>query len=384
MGVYLDWAATAVPYDEALDEQRRVSREFFANPSSLHEPGRAARRFMDECRSEIASYIGALPEQLVFCSGATEANNLVLLSVLGRRKGGHVIVSAVEHSSGYEPALFLRSLGYDVDFVRPASDGRVRPEDVAAKVREDTLLVSVMLVNNETGAVQPVEEIVRAVRAVQRRNVHVHSDVVQAAGKIGLDLRGLGVDSASISAHKFGGTRGAGILYAARQWDSVIKGGGQEQAMRPGTENLAGIASMRRALAISEKERERNREHCLRLKKELVDGIAKIKGAVFLPHEAAEDTEHYVPNILSVSFPPVPGEVLQRVLSDAGFYVSTGSACSSRAKRNSRVMDAMGIADSLSFSSIRISTGPLSTEKDIEDFISFIKKEIPLLIKIAR
>ncbi|MEM5948358.1 cysteine desulfurase family protein [Spirochaetia bacterium 38H-sp] len=384
MSVYLDWAATAIPYKEAIEEQTRVCSDFFGNPSSLHEPGRAARRLLDSCRSDIASMLSVRPEQLVFCSGATEANNIALLSVLTRRKRGHVIVSAIEHSSGYEPALLLSSMGYDVDFIRPDASGIISPVDIANRVREDTVLVSVMLVNNETGAIQPVREIVQAVRTVQRRNIHVHCDVVQASGKIAFNLTELGVDSASISAHKFGGVRGAGIMFAARQWDVLIRGGGQEQAMRPGTENVAAVAAMRRALEISEKEREKNSEHAIRLKKELIDGISNIKGAEFLPVEVTKKEKQYIPHILSVSFPPVPGEVLQRVLSDAGFYVSTGSACSSRARRNSRVMDAMGISDRISFSAIRISTGYLTTEADITEFLRFIKREIPLLMKIAR
>ncbi|AEJ61899.1 aminotransferase class V [Spirochaeta thermophila DSM 6578] len=384
MRVYLDWAASSPPDPEILDLQRRVAEDMFANPSSLHTMGRKAQEALHQAREKAALSLGTTTERIYFTSGATESNNIVFTSLLLRRRDGHVVTSAIEHSSAWEPALLLKRLGYEVTSVRPRSDGILTPEDVVEAVRPDTLLVSVMLVNNETGAIQPVREIAEAVRERAGRRVHIHSDVVQAVGKIPVDLEALGVDSASVSMHKFRGPRGVGILYLARQIEVLYAGGGQEWGMRPGTENLPGIVAGSEALVRAVRRREEGAEQASRLMGRLIEGLCEMKGVQILPEERLTVPERYSPFILTVSFPPVPGEVIQRVLNDAGFAVSTGSACASHKGKGRRVLDAMGIPEEVSFSSIRISIGPDTTEDDIEEFLRYARKELPLLMKVAR
>lgn len=381
--IYLDWAATAKPDLELLQKALTSSINDFANPSSPHKSGKEASKNLEQSRKRCCSAFGCKPDQLFFTGGGTESNNIILNSLLRKPKTGNIIISGIEHSSVYEPALRLKDFGWEVRILFPGNDGRISPEEFASKVDKDTILASCMMVNNETGAIQPVEEIGTQIKDSNRRT-HFHVDAVQAAGKISLNLESLPVDSASISSHKFRGPRGAGLLYLNKQIDPLYSGGGQEAGVRDGTENLFGAiataAAADKALAgIIEQL-----EHALKLKTVLINRISELKTAFFIPacgRDKLLDTELFSPYITSVSIKPVPAEILVRVMSDRGFDISTGSACATGNKKKSRIMDAMGISAETAFSTVRISTGPDTELEEIEQFCETFIRESSILVK---
>ncbi|MBN1836727.1 MAG: cysteine desulfurase [Spirochaetales bacterium] len=405
--VYLDWAATAPPDPEILDSVSATATRCFANPSAIHASAREAAALLEEDRRKLASLLGCLPQEIIFTSGGTESNNMVIFSLLqpgtaavagtplgtppqaaAGRSAPRILLSAVEHASVYNPATALRRYGYDVTMVPASPDGRVDPRRVAAGIDEQTRLVALMLVNNETGAVQPVAEVSAALRELRRRSgrtVHLHCDAVQAFGKIPVRPEELEVDSLSISAHKIGGPRGVGALYLRRnaRADFLYVGGGQEGARRPGTENLPGI----HGLVLSAERACGSMEHNLRqveaLMERLLRGLQEVEGAVLVPTSRPANGRDYSPYILNVAFPPVPGEVLVRVLEEEGYAISTGSACSSRKKDRFRVHEGMGIDSRVAFSAVRVSLGPSTRPEDIDGLLSAFARRLPELLRVA-
>jgi cysteine desulfurase len=400
---YLDWASTSPPDSGILAEAARVAADSFGNPSSRHALGTAARDRLEEARSRLAAAIfgpgvdgpsataGAsrAPGRLAFTSGGTEADSIPLLALLraalnARRDGSikrlHLVASEIEHAAVYEEALLLKSLGIGVSFVAPEADGRVDPGKIGAAVEKDSALVAVMAVNNETGAVQPVAEIAqaiaRAASAFGRAPPRLHVDAVQALGKIGFDSRAAGAGSAAFSAHKLRGPRGTGALWVAGEaggasgLEPLALGGGQEGALRPGTESLQGAWAFAAAAAAARDNFAQRAALARNLEERLLVGLSSIPGALALPLGRQARDERYSPYILSVAFPGLAGEVLARSLSDSGIAVSTGSACSSNSKRaGRRILRAMGLPDDLAGSAIRVSTGDGSTEADIDAFL---------------
>lgn len=374
--VYLDWASTTREDPAVSDLVRDIALFSFGNPSSRHSYGKEAARLLEESRATIASGLACGSEQVLFTSGGSEANNIILTSLLLKRAGGSVLISGIEHPSVYEPAALLNRLGFGLIIVPAEKDGHMDAERIGASMREDTILVSVMLVNNETGAVQPVQDIAKAVRSHSKRRVHIHADCVQGFGKLPIDVKALGVDSISASAHKIQGPRGVGLLYLARPIETLYRGGGQEGGLRPGTENLPGIAGF----ALAAKKRlgsmEEDWMRASRLKALLLEGVGRIGGALVIPDYSEKQAESYSPYITALSFPPVPGEVLVRVLSDKGFAVSTGAACSSKKAGRGRVLEAMGVPKEARDSAIRVSTGFTTREEDIRSFVSCLEETL--------
>jgi cysteine desulfurase len=387
--IYLDWASTAPPDASLLEDAARLASKRYGNPSSKHGLGIEARNGLDEARARLAASIGLPPAaagRLVLTSGGTEADHMPMLAVLrsalnARRDGSikrlHIVTTEIEHAAVYEEAQLLKSLGLGLSFVAPGAEGRIDPQKVAEAVEKDTALVSVMAVNNETGAIQDLAGIARAIASASaafgRPAPRFHSDAVQALGKIELSLGAAGrpgPDSAAFSAHKIRGPRGVGALWTASLSETIAQGGGQEWALRPGTENLQGawaFAAAAEAAAASLAER---RSRARALEARLLGGLSSIPGALPLPAGRAAGDERYSPFILSIAFPGLSGEVLVRALSDEGVAASTGSACSSNSKRKGRrVLRAMGLGEELSLSSIRVSTGELTTEADIDRFL---------------
>ncbi len=403
--VYLDWAATSPPDREILEEAFRDSLGRYGNPSSAHGEGRLASDALESARRILLASLfpqGKPAGSIHFTGSGTEADQIPLLSLfsdfalgLKRTRGAssppHILVSSIEHPAVFSQALHLSALGIEVQFLDPDSRGRLDPRRVAENIRPETRLVAVMAVNNETGAVQDIEGIGKAIGERLRipsarqpvrkpggpaqaagKDIAFHVDCVQALGKTDLDFLGspAGPSSAAFSAHKLRGPKGIGALWLASSLDVVAKGGGQEGGIRSGTENLYGALAFASCSVQAQAKLEAALRHARDLEKLLIQGIRAIPGAATLPLDRQPGEAAFSPYILSASFPGLGGEVLARALSDAGIAVSTGSACSSRKKGERRILKAMGLDGELSFSAIRISTGETSSPKDIEDFLS--------------
>jgi len=382
--IYLDWAATTPPLPEISDIMADTAGHYMGNPSSLHSEGRKSNSLLQEMRSRCAAVLSCFPEELVFTSGGTESNNMVVSSLYSRRDKGRIIVSGIEHPSVWEPVQALSKQGWEIKVIHPGKEGLISCGKLQKLITEETRMVLIMGVHNETGVIQPLKELAGTVRSIPtKKAVHIHCDLVQAAGKIPLRLNELEIDSASFSAHKIRGPRGAGLLYQRQPLPGLYTGGGQEGGVRPGTENLAAIAGMTAAferlpdaLAATEEGRER-----MSL---LMKGVESLPGALLIPEKRQDNEEFFTPWILNCSFSPLPGEVLVRVLDEEGFAVSTGSACSSNKKSRTRALESMGVSHQTAFSSIRISQGPATTTLEIEAFIDALRRQIDRVGKAVR
>ncbi len=345
--IYLDYAASSPVFPAALDAMDAVSRNFYANPSSIYNNGYAAKRILQESRAAIAASVRAENDEIVFTSGATEANNLAIFGVLhASRVKKHLVVGSTEHHSVLDAARALEREGCQLSILPCDPNGVYRPEDAARLIRPDTALVSLHLANNETGVLQPVAEIGAITRA---RRVPLHCDATAAYGHIEIDVRTLKIDLMSASAHKFGGPRGAGFLFARNEIPlmPLLYGGSQERSLRPGTENLAAIAGFARALdclSVPASAAARDRL-AFRIQKLLPQ--ARINGA-YVPR---------LPHILSITIPGVPSERLLPLLSRAGVCASARAACASGDREPSHVLLAMGLSSAEAGETLRFSTG---------------------------
>lgn len=382
-GHYFDWAATS-PMDEGIArEALDYAIEHWANPSSLHEAGKDARKALEEQRAKAAKALGIKPEQFFFTSGGTEGDHLALLSVLMRPQKGSVILSAIEHPALREMTSSLKNCGWNVITVNPDKNGIITCESIAEKLQDDTVLVSVMWVNNETGAVQPVEKIASLLeeKCKGKRKPLFHVDAVQATGKIPMNLANCGADSVSISAHKISGPRGIGGLYLANasSFNGFLRGGGQEKNVRSGTENLFGAAAFASCLEkyfISEKNicaKERFKAQ-KKFTSDFIKELLLIKGASIIPHcRNGENEELFSPWVVQASFPGIPGQVMERALSADGFFISTGSACS-QGSHARPVLDTMGISGKEKEAAVRFSFGHETTESSMKELLEEVKK----------
>lgn len=372
--IYLDWAATAPVSPEALEEYLRTSRDYPGNPSSLHRDGKDARGALEDRRARLATLMGCRPERIAFTSGGTESDGMALLSLLRRPAPGSLVISSIEHPAVFEQAAILERLGWKVRRVDPGPDGRIDPGAVADACGPDTVLAAVMAVNNETGAVQPLAGIRRALDEAARggRRIRLHTDAVQAFGKVPFDPESEGSDSAALSAHKIRGPRGVGALYLRTPIDPLAAGGGQEGGIRSGTENLAGISAFVCAASDAVSSLEVNLARARALSDRLLEHLRQVPDARPLPEGRTAGDDRYSPWILSLTLPGLPGETAVRILSDSGFAVSTGSACSS-SRRKRRVLETMGVPEALAFSAIRVSLGPTTTEAEIDSFAQALR-----------
>lgn len=376
--IYLDNSATTMPLPEVCEEMADTAYWFFGNPSSLHGLGFDAEKKMRDVRKIISDSIGASEKELHFTSGATEANNWVFKGICpaNARKGKHILISAVEHPSVKNAAKAMEAYGYTVETIPVNSLGIVEPETVKNMVREDTVIVSVMHVNSETGAVQPIKEIAAAARSV-KPDVLIHSDCVQSYCKIPVKPSELGADMISVSAHKFHGPRGIGFLYVRKgiKINPLLDGGGQEDGLRSGTENLAGMAGFAKAVSNILPELEANYARISEIKQIFTDKITdNIHTHVF-----AGENDRNSPYILNVSFPGLRAEVILHSLEARNVYVSVGSACSSHKKDRSPVLTAMGYKNIVIDGAIRISFSPLTTKEQAEAGAAILVQEVKKL-----
>lgn len=340
---------------------REVEERAWANPSSLHADGMAARRAVESAREAVARVLGADPREVLFTSGGTESDNLAVIGMARalRSKGRHVLASRVEHHAVLHACAALAKEGFEVGLVGVSPDGAVDPDDVARALRPDTVLVSVMHANNEVGTIQPVAEIARRCR---ERGVLVHTDAVQSAGKLPIDVRSLGVDALSISAHKIHGPKGAGALWlrSGVTIEPLLHGGGHERQLRAGTENVAGIIGLARALELAEAERDTLVPRIAALRDRLERGIVeRIPGAHV-------NGANRVAGLLNVCFDAIEGEGIVLMLSHQGISCSTGSACTSSSREPSHVLRAMGVPPHMAQGSVRFSLGRDNDEAQID------------------
>jgi cysteine desulfurase len=363
---YLDHSATTPLIPEARDAiVAALDDEAFGNPSSVHAFGRKAREIVEIARERVAAAIGASPSEIVFTGGGTEADNLAIKGTAEklRGQGNHIVTTTFEHHAVLDSFHFLERHGLEATDVEVDSSGVVDPEEVAGAVRRNTILVSVMAVNNEIGTVQPLAEIVRAVKAANS-NTLVHTDAVQALGKIPVDVGSWGVDLAAFAAHKLGGPKGTGALFVRSHVpvEAVIHGGGHERGLRSGTLNVAGVAGFGVAAELSAKDVDAESERLQALCHRLLEGVRSIAPDLTVNG----DLERRVPGNLNVSIPGADGETLLLLLDQAGIACSTGSACQSGAADPSHVLLSIGVSRELANGSLRFTFGRTSTDDDVD------------------
>jgi cysteine desulfurase len=375
--IYFDNAATSPVHPDVI----RAMLPFFAgamgNPSSLHSAGQQAKRALEEARLTVAGAIAADPKEITFTSGGTESNNLAIQGALrASRRGRHLIVSAIEHHSVLNVALALRRQGYDVTLLAVDRYGVVELDALRDSLRDDTALVSVMLANNEVGTLEPLAQVAAIAHA---RGVLVHTDAVQAVGKMPVNVKELGVDLLSLTAHKFYGPKGAGALYVRRGTpiEPLHYGGHQERALRPGTENIAGIVGLAAAVRLAMRDLPEETARIGRLRDRLEAGVrAGIPDVTFNGHP-----QHRVPHISNISFAGVEGEALLLALDLQGIAVSTGSACTAGSTDPSHVLAAMGVAPDLAQGSLRLSLGRQNTEQEVDRVVQALADAVSRLRK---
>lgn len=367
MRIYLDHNATTPLHPEVAEVMTRVLRDCPGNPSSTHFEGAEARAVVERARAQVASLLGCEPDEVLFTSGATEANNTVLLSLLAGARPGHVLSSSVEHPSVEAPLQVLEAAGWRVTRVGVGSGGCLEVSDVEAAIEADTTLISLIWANNETGVIQPVEQVAELAKS---RGVRLHVDATQRVGKLPVDLCRVPADLLALSAHKLQGPKGTGCLVARRglELEPLLRGGPQERSRRGGTENVAGIAGLGAACALAQTELSQRADQMARLRDRLWEGIAaKIPGVV-----RNGNAERVLPNTLNVRFDALAGELLLQALDLEGIAASSGAACHSGSIEPSAVLTAMGLSAQQARGSLRFSTGHGNDECQIDAVLALL------------
>lgn len=380
MEAYLDNSATTKTAQEAVDIMLEVMQKDYGNPSSKHMFGVAAEKYIKDAKAVFASLLKCQEKEIIFTSGGTESNNMAVIggALANRRRGQHVIVSSVEHSSVKEPFRYLGELGFEVTYLPVDGDGVVSLEALKKALRSDTIFVSVMMVNNEIGAVEPVEEIARIIHSFNS-DIIFHVDAIQSFGKYKIVPKRMGTDMLSISGHKIHGPKGTGLLYVRDKVKikPLILGGGQQKGMRSGTENVPGIAGFSRAAKLAYTDFDSKIAGMRRIKNAFVEGIERIDGTKV----NGRTDELSAPHIVSVSFQGVRAEVLLHALEDRNIYVSSGSACSSNRPELSSTLQAIGLDRGLLDSTLRFSFCADTTIEEIDYCLDAVSELLPQLKK---
>lgn len=370
--IYFDNSATTPIFPQSLDAYIKTSQRIIGNPSSLHDLGNQANRLLQQARKQIAELITVTPDEIYFTSGGTEGDNWVLKGTMieKREYGNHMIISGIEHPAVSETAEQLKSLGVEVSIAPVNNQGFVIVDELKKLIRKDTVLVSIMAVNNEIGSIQPILEISELLKEYPK--IHFHVDAVQAIGKVSLsEWLTERVDFATFSAHKFHGPRGIGFIYwkKGRRLAPLLNGGGQEKNQRSGTENVPAIVAMAKALRIALDRKLQKPDHTKHLKEVLINALkAYEKVTIFSEGEA------YAPHILCFSLKGIRGEVLVHALEEKQIFISTTSACSSRKHLASSTLHAMRVPDDLATSAVRISLDESNSMAEVEQFIIIFKQ----------
>lgn len=379
MEVYFDNAATTRVYPEVKDLMIKLLDVDYGNPSSLHMKGVEAEKYIKEATARIALELKCQEKEIVFTSGGTEANNFALIggAMAHRRAGKHIITTNIEHASVSATLEFLVKEGYEVTFVGVDEKGIINLDELKSSLREDTILVSVMYLNNEIGSIQPIEEISKLVKAYNPQ-ILIHVDAVQAFGKMRFTPKKLGVDLLSISGHKIHGPKGCGALYIKDKTliRPTMYGGGQQRAMRSGTENVPAIAGMGLAAKLMYGNHEEKMEHIRNLKDTFIERVTKLEN-VF-------DNSGEAPHIASITFVGIRSEVMLHALEDKGIYVSSGSACSSNKANVSGVLKAINLPKERLESTLRFSFCETNTLEEIEYTLKCIEEILPVFRRYIR
>lgn len=376
MYVYADNAATTPVHAKAAEAMLACLKEEYGNPSSLHTVGQRAKELLDQARADMAACLGAEAREIYFTGGGSEADNQALLTgaMLGAKKGKkHLITTAFEHHAVLHAMKRLEKLGFTVTYLDVHEDGVVRPEDVAAALTEDTALVSVMLVNNEIGTLQPVAEIAKL---CHEKGVLVHTDAVQAVGHIPVDVKALDVDMLSLSGHKFHAPKGVGALYCRKgiRPEILIEGGAQEFGRRGGTENLPGIVAMAAALREATENLDREMDQVTALREKLIAGLETI------PHSRLNGNRTLrCPGTVNFCFEGIEGESLLLLLDAKGVAASSGSACTSGSLDPSHVLLALGLPHEIAHGSLRLSLTADNTEAEVDHILAVVPEVVSYL-----
>ncbi len=378
--VYLDYSATTPVKEEVVREMLPFFTERYGNPSSLYSVGLDAKAGLDEARARVAGLINAEPKEIFFTSCGTESDNWVLEGAANafKNKGKHIITSRIEHHAIMHTCEYLEKLGFEITYLDVDSDGFVSPEALEKAIRKDTILVSIMMVNNEIGTIEPIKELAAAAKA---HGVLFHTDAVQGLGNVPIDVKDLGVDFLSMSAHKIYGPKGVGALYMRKgvRITNFMHGGAQETKRRAGTENLAGIAGFGKAAELAAANLQQHIEHSTKLRNYFWEQIeANISGVTL---NGSREKRH--PGNLNVSFDYIEGESILLMLDAFGISISTGSACSSKSLVPSHVLEAIGISITKMNGTVRFTVGDFTTKEDIDYVVETLVKVVARLRELS-
>ncbi len=381
--IYFDHGATKQMRPEVLDAMLPYMQSSYGNPSSIYTLAQEARKAVDESRESVARILGARVSEIMFTSGGTESDNAAIkgAALAMRNLGNHIITTQIEHHAVLHTCQQMEQFGFDVTYLPVDKDGGVSASDVLNSIRDETILVSVMMANNEIGTIQPLKDIAKAVKDLAKernKTVLLHTDAVQAVGALEVNVMNLGVDMLSLSAHKFYGPRGVGALYLKRgtPFEPLMMGGGQERQNRSGTENVAGIVGLAKALTLSEREREELQAGLLSKRDRIISSLQeKVENVTINGHIV-----NRLANNISVSFHGVEGEPVLLGLDFAGICASSGSACSSASLEPSHVLTAIGHSAELAQGTLRITLGRDNTDADVD----YLLDVLPNLIKKLR
>ena len=379
MEAYLDNAATTFVFPEVKDLMGKVMEEDFGNPSSLHKKGVKAEQYIKEAKETIAKFLKVEPKEIVFTSGGTESNNMALIgsAYANQRRGKHIITTRIEHASVYEPLMHLEKEGFQITYLPVDEHGIVKIDALKEALTDETILVSIMYVNNEIGSIQPIEEIGKIIKSY-REDILFHVDAIQAYGKLKIYPKRAKIDLLSVSGHKIHGPKGSGFLYIKDKTkiQPILFGGGQQKGMRSGTENVPAIAGLSLASKFMYENHEEKIEKLNTLKERFIKGVSEIENVTNNSGEA--------PHIISISFPGVRSEVLLHALEEKGVYVSSGSACSSNHPAISGTLKAIGLDKNHWESTLRFSLSIFTTEEEVDFAIQCLKELVPVLRRFTR
>lgn len=379
--IYLDNSATTRPYPEVIESFTKVASQYFGNPSSVHALGSEAERLIMQARENIASLMSVHPSEIIFTSGGTEGNNIAVkgTALKYRKRGNHIITTTIEHASIHEGFKQLEAHGFEVTYLPVNEEGLVTADQVKEAIRKDTLLVSIIHVNNEVGSIQPVKEIGEMLSHYPQILFHV--DYVQGVSKVPLSIKDSKIDMLTASGHKFHGIKGTGFLYVRKGLilEPLFTGGSQESQLRAGTENVPGIVAMAKALRMSLENVDEKITQLEKIKQQLMRFLSKMEEVVI-----NTPMEHSAPHIVNFSVPGTKPEALVHALEDYNIYVSTKSACSSKDATASRILIEMGKEEKVTKSAIRVSMSAHTTEQEIQAFCKAIKEIVTQKIVIKR